>query len=109
MPKTEFMTMLRCTRHDFDILDAEEAIILAGFGEVAVEAFTSRHLQVPEWLLGQNKALERFIKVKTEEELEMRLKRAEARRATLMTPTEQRELLDQEIAALRTALGGPTA
>lgn len=105
MPKTEFLAMLRCTRHDYDIIDLEEATILAGFGDMAVQSFTKRQLQVPEWLLNQQKSLEKFIKFKAEEELELKLKRAEARRTTLATPTEQREQLDAEIASLRAALG----
>ena len=108
MPKPELLLFLRCPKRDYDLLDIEEGVILAGVGDTAVQAFTNRHLQVPEWLLNQQKALERFIRLKSEEELELRLKRAEQKRATLMTPTEQREQLDTEIATLRAAIGGST-
>lgn len=105
MARPEILFILKCQKANYDLLDLEEAVVLAGLTVSASQAFTARHLQVPEWLLDQEKALERFIKVKTEEELELRLKRLEAKRTQLMTPTEQREKVDQEIAALRAAIG----
>lgn len=106
MSKPELLLWMRCDRRDYDVIDLEEAVMLAEFSEVAAGAFAKRQLQVPDWLLNQSKALTRFIKVKSEEALEAQLKRLEARRTQLMTPTEQRESLDVEIAALRAAIGG---
>ena len=100
MAKPELLLALRCQRRDFEILDLDEAVILAGFGDSAVQAFMARQLAIPEWLQNQQKALGRFIRLKHEEELELRLKRAEAARATHATVAERREHLDAEIAAL---------
>jgi hypothetical protein len=103
--KPEILVALRCAKRDFDILDLDEAVILAGLGDSAVQAFVSRSLTVPDWLQNQQKALGRFIRLKHEEELELKLKRAEAARATHATQAERREQLDTEIAALRAELG----
>jgi hypothetical protein len=101
----ELVQMLRCSKRSFDLIDLEEAVVVKGLGTVVAQEFTSNGLDVPEWLSNQQKALKRLISLKAQEALEAKLKRAQARRATLMTPTEQREQLDAEIAALEAAVG----
>lgn len=105
MSKPEFLLAIKCTRRDIELFDLEDAVILAGLGDVAVLSFTSRQLVVPDWLTNQQKVLGRFIRVKHEEELELKLKRAEAARATKLTREEERAQLDREIATLRAELG----
>ncbi len=105
MSKPELLFAIKCTRRDIELCELDDAVILAGLGYVAVEAFASRHLRVPDWLLNQQMALDRFIRVKHEEELELKLKRVEAARATKLTVEEERVLLDREIAALKAELG----
>lgn len=99
---------LQCNNRDYETISLEESVILDAVSKVAADAFMARSLPVPEWLNNQRRALGRLITIKMQEDLEYRLKRAEQRRTQLMTPGEQREALDAEIVALRTALGEHT-
>jgi len=108
VPKLEIITTIQCANRDYDTINLEESVILDGLSKVAADAFMARSLPVPEWLSNQRRALNHLIIVKMQEELEYRLKKAEQRRTQLMTPGEQREALDTEIAALRAALGEHT-
>lgn len=105
MSRPELLLAMKCTRRDIELFDLEDAVILAGLGDAAILAFSARQLPVPDWLTNQQKTLNRFIRVKHEEELELKLKRAEAARATKLTREEERAQLDREIATLRAELG----
>lgn len=108
MSRPEIVVQIQCANRDYDTINLEESIILDAMSKVAADAFAARGLPAPEWLSNQRRALNRLIIVKTQEDLEYRLKKAEQRRTQLMTPGEQREAVDAEIAALRAALGEHT-
>jgi hypothetical protein len=91
-------------RLDLDRNGVEELVAFAAFAKMLHAEFQARNLPAPEWLDDKIRQLNREITSRGRDALEMRLKEIRAQRTQLMTPSEKREALAAEEAALEAQL-----
>lgn len=94
---------------DLDRLALDEALVYAAFAKSLHAEYDARNIPAPEWLDDRIRQLNREITSRGRDALEMRLKEIRAQRSQLMTPTEKREALAAEEAALAAQLAGANA
>ena len=91
-------------RLDLNKVDLEEAIALVTFGETMVDGFTTRGLEVPGWLTDNVRELNREIRNRQRDNLEMALRETDAQLESLKTASEKRADLQARRERLKQAL-----
>jgi|SRR5208337_424196 len=81
-------------------LDMAQLVALAAFGRQLRAEYETHQLEEPEWLDVQIKTLRREIVSRNADSIDARRREIRSRLDSLKTPTEKREELQKELAAL---------
>lgn len=91
-------------RLNCDGVQLDELMAHAAFAKILRAEYEGKNITAPEWLDDAIRRINREITLRSKDALEMRLKEIRAQRTQLMTPTEKREQLEKEEAALQEQL-----
>lgn len=89
---------------DIDRAQIDDVIALLAVGKLLRTEYEARQYSVPEWIDDKIRMMSRYVEMHRRDALELRLKEARAQQATLLTPTEKREKLAADIAAMEAQL-----
>lgn len=98
----EFVQQLRT--YDIERIQTEDALALLTLADLLRAKYEAKNFTVPEWLDDRIRQLNRHIEMHRRDSLERRLVEIRAQEAALLTPTERREKLAAEKAAVEAAL-----
>jgi hypothetical protein len=93
-------------RLDLDRNQLDDLLAFAAFAKSLHAEYDQRSIAAPEWLDEKIRQLNREITSRGLDALEMRLKEIRAQQTQLLTPSEKREKLAAEEAALTAKLTG---
>ena len=99
------VTMVEQLRNvDIDRAQIADVMALSAFAKSLRAEYEARQYEVPAWIDDKLRIMGRYIEMHKRDNLERRLTEARAQQAALMTPTEKREKLAADIAAMEAEL-----
>jgi hypothetical protein len=88
-----------------DDVTLDDLVLAKGLLTVLDQGYQESGVETPEWVIDKLNVVAKEITNKNRVELQRKLRAAQARRATLATPEEKRNVLDSEIKVLQEKLG----